>query len=55
MTYRVVDPALAAQRIDFSIDPDTGRWRATPLEQLAGLLTETAQQHALDLLAAHAR
>ena len=51
VTYRVVDPTLAAQRIDFSIDTDTGLWRATPLEQVAGLLTESAQQHGLDLLA----
>ena len=51
LTFRLTDPALAAARIDFSIDPDTGRWRTTPLEQVAGLLAETAQQHALDLLA----
>ena len=51
ITYRVVDPATAAARIDFGIDPDAGTWRATPLEQLGGLLTELAQQHALDLLA----
>jgi len=51
VTYRIADPVLAVQRVDFAIDADTGRWRATPLEQLAGLLTETAQQHATDLLA----
>lgn len=51
VTYRIVDPTLAAQRIDFAIDTETGRWRASPLEQVAGLLTETAQQHGLDLLA----
>lgn len=51
VTYRVVEPSVAAGRIDFSLDPDTGRWRGTPLEQLAGLLTEAAQQHVLDLLA----
>lgn len=50
VTYRIVDPALAAQRIDFSIDTDTGVWRSTPLEQVAGMLTESAQQHGLDLL-----
>jgi uncharacterized membrane protein YqiK len=37
--------------MDFSIDPDTGVWRGAPLEQLGTLLTETAQQHALDVLA----
>jgi regulator of protease activity HflC (stomatin/prohibitin superfamily) len=51
VTFRVTDPATACFRIDFSIDPDTGRWRGTPLEQVAGLLTETAQQQVLDLIA----
>jgi regulator of protease activity HflC (stomatin/prohibitin superfamily) len=51
ITYRVVDPAVAAARVDFGIDPDVGVWRATPLEQIGGLLTELAQQHTLDLLA----
>lgn len=52
VTFRVTDPALACTRIDFSIDPDSGRWRGTPLEQVAGLLTETAQQQVLGLVAA---
>jgi regulator of protease activity HflC (stomatin/prohibitin superfamily) len=51
VTFRVTDPAVASARIDFSIDPDTGRWRGTPLEQVAGLLTETAQQQVLGLVA----
>lgn len=51
VTFRITDPAVAANRVDFSIDPDNGSWRATPLQQLAGLLTEAAQQHTLDLLA----
>ncbi|MEU1513584.1 SPFH domain-containing protein [Streptomyces sp. NPDC005811] len=51
VTYRISDPAVAAARLDFSIDPDTGVWRGAPLEQLGTLLTETAQQHALDVLA----
>jgi regulator of protease activity HflC (stomatin/prohibitin superfamily) len=51
VTYRVVDPALAATRLDFSIDPERGAWRARPLEQVGSLLTELAQQHALDLVA----
>ncbi|AUG81999.1 hypothetical protein CFP65_7418 [Kitasatospora sp. MMS16-BH015] len=51
LTYRITDPALAATRVDFGIDPDSGAWRAAPLDQLATLLTETAQQHALGLLA----
>ncbi|RNI25127.1 SPFH domain-containing protein [Flexivirga caeni] len=51
ITYRVTDPATTAGRIDFSIDPETGRWRGTPLEQVAGLLVESAQQYAIDRLA----
>jgi regulator of protease activity HflC (stomatin/prohibitin superfamily) len=50
LTYRVADPALAAERVDFSIDPETGDWRGDPLAQVAGLLTESSQQHALDVL-----
>jgi regulator of protease activity HflC (stomatin/prohibitin superfamily) len=52
VTFRVTDPVIASSRIDFSIDPDTGRWRGTPLEQVGGLLTETAQQQVLGLVAA---
>ncbi len=51
VTYRVTDPAIAGTRLDFSVDPDTGRWRGTPLEQVGGLLTETAQQQVLGLVA----
>jgi regulator of protease activity HflC (stomatin/prohibitin superfamily) len=51
VTYRVTAPALAATRIDFGISPRTGRWNATPLETLGDLLTELAQQPALEQLA----
>jgi len=51
VTYRIAVPARAVERLDFGTDPRTGRWQATPLEQLASLLTELAQQHALELLA----
>jgi regulator of protease activity HflC (stomatin/prohibitin superfamily) len=51
VTYRFTDPALVSQRLDFGIDPDTGRWRGTPLDQVAQLLTELAASHAIDLLA----
>jgi regulator of protease activity HflC (stomatin/prohibitin superfamily) len=50
VNYRVIDPVLAATRIDFGIAPETGRWNATPLETLGGLLTELAQQPALEQL-----
>ncbi|SDE02307.1 SPFH domain-containing protein [Glycomyces harbinensis] len=51
VTYRIADPALAATRLDFSVDPYRGKARARPLDQVATLLTELAQQPALDLLA----
>ncbi|MER7660003.1 SPFH domain-containing protein [Streptomyces sp. NPDC096193] len=51
VTYRIGEPSTAATRLDFSVDPDTGVWRGAPLEQISTLLTETAQQHALDVLA----
>ena len=51
VTYRIAEPPRAAERIDFGVDPRSGRWRSTPLEQLGSLLTELAQQHALELLA----
>ncbi|ROT27267.1 SPFH domain-containing protein [Micromonospora sp. HM5-17] len=51
VTYRIADPALAASRLDFSIDPRTGAARGRPLDQIATLLAELAQQPALDLLA----
>lgn len=49
--YRFAEPRLAASRVDFSIDAATGRWQSNPLDQVAHLLTERAQQHALDLIA----
>jgi regulator of protease activity HflC (stomatin/prohibitin superfamily) len=51
VTFRVADPGRAVERVDFSIDLDSGAWRSAPLEQLAGVLTELAQQYALAGLA----
>ena len=51
VNYRVVDPALATTRVDFGVNPDTGVWNGVPLETLGGLLTELAQQPAVELLA----
>jgi regulator of protease activity HflC (stomatin/prohibitin superfamily) len=51
VTYRIADPGTAAARVDFSVEPDTGVWRGNPLDQIASLLTELAQQPALDLIA----
>jgi len=51
VTYRITEPATAATRLDFSVHPGTGEAQATPLQQIATLLSELAQQPALDLLA----
>src|SRR5262245_12877027 len=51
VTYRIAEPATASSRLDFSIHPYTGAARSRPLDQIATLLAELAQQPALDLLA----
>lgn len=51
VTFRLADPAVAARRIDFSIHPDTGQFRSTPMAQVTTILSETAQQYALGILA----
>ena len=44
LTWRVADPDVLADRIDFSVDLTTGKWLGEPLEQVAQLLTQLAQQ-----------
>ena len=51
VAYRIVDAANLADRVDFTVDLDSGLWRKTPLEQLSGLLTQLAQEIAHDYLA----
>jgi regulator of protease activity HflC (stomatin/prohibitin superfamily) len=51
VAYRIGDPDVAARRLDFGLELKTGRWRSRPLDQVAQMLTELAQQYALDLLA----
>lgn len=52
LTYRILDPERVAAHVDFTLDLAAGTWTRTPLEQVAGLLTQLAQQATLDLLAA---
>src|SRR5687768_8755925 len=47
VTFRLVDPVQAAQRVDFSIDGRRGTHLRQPLEKLAGTLSQIAQQHAV--------
>lgn len=51
ITYRVIDPELAAQRIDFGVDVHTGAYLEQPLERVAQMVAQTAQQLALDWVA----
>ena len=46
LTYRVVDPGTLASRVDFTIDLATGGYRREPLEKLALLFAQLAEQHA---------
>lgn len=51
LTFRVVAPRTTMARVDFSVDPVSGQWQGRPLEQVAGLLVESAQQQTVQLLA----
>lgn len=46
LTYRTVDPQRLSARVDFGINRTTGAWTKQPLEKLATLLSQLAEQHA---------
>lgn len=46
LTYRVTDPKVLAARVDFTIDLRSGSYRREPLERLALLFSQLAEQHA---------
>jgi regulator of protease activity HflC (stomatin/prohibitin superfamily) len=46
VTYRIVEPATLAERVDFTIDLARGLHTKQPLEKIALLVTELALQHA---------
>ncbi|MFV8751042.1 SPFH domain-containing protein [Nannocystaceae bacterium ST9] len=50
LTYRVIEPSVLAERIDFGIDLRNGKHLREPLEQLRGMLVQLAQQLALDYI-----
>ncbi len=50
--YRIADPAVAAQRIDFTVDLNNGAFLVDPMAQIASRMTELAQQYAWDFLIA---
>lgn len=51
ITYRVLDPELTARRVDFGIDLRSGSYLEEPLERISQMVTQTAQQLALDWIA----
>lgn len=51
ITYRIVDPERVSRRVDFSIDLDAGAYTKQPLEKMALLLTQLAQQAAWEYVA----
>lgn len=46
LTYRCADPRAAASRVNFSLALETGAWVEKPLERLAGLWSQRAQDPA---------
>lgn len=52
LTYRVTDPPLTATRVDFAIDLWRGTHLRQPLEKLASILTQLAQEAALSYVQA---
>lgn len=53
VTYRVTNAETAANRIDFSIDVETGNWRVDPKVKIESLLTQIAQARSVAYLSAH--
>lgn len=50
ITYRVLDHAMAAERLNFSISLNSGMWLEQPLDRLASFWMQRAQQSARDYL-----
>jgi regulator of protease activity HflC (stomatin/prohibitin superfamily) len=53
ISFRVAEPQRLAERVDFTIDLASGRWREAPLEQVAALIGQLAQQFVIDDIAHH--
>jgi regulator of protease activity HflC (stomatin/prohibitin superfamily) len=51
LTYRVTDPELAAQRVNFSLSLHTGAWLEQPMERLASIWQQRTQPPARSYLA----
>ena len=46
LVWRVADPVRLAERIDLTLNLDTGRWDAEPIEQIRNTIAAQAQQYA---------
>lgn len=53
ITWRTVDPAALAARVDFAVDLKSGAYIGRPMDQIDGLLSGLAQQIAAQYLADH--
>jgi regulator of protease activity HflC (stomatin/prohibitin superfamily) len=53
VTWRITDPDLIAQRVDFSVHSKTGRYNGEPLDKLSGVVVTRAQELIGDHLARH--
>jgi len=51
LRYRIADPRIAAARFNFTISLRSGAWMEEPLERLAGVLHQRAQEPARTYLA----
>jgi regulator of protease activity HflC (stomatin/prohibitin superfamily) len=51
VTYRVVDPRILSQRVDFTISLESGTHRKQPLEKIALLIAQMSHQHAWTYIA----
>ena len=51
VSFQFAAPALVARRLDFAIDPDSGAWTGSPLEQVAQLLGELTAGQVMDAMA----
>lgn len=51
LTFRVISPEVLAQRVDFAVDSQKGTHVRQPLDKLATMLTERAQELAMTDLA----
>ncbi len=53
LSYRIVEPARTAARVDFTVDLRKGTWLRQPVEKITAIIAQLAQQHALAYLQAN--